>query len=119
MTPEEIKQWPAMRGHALRVIVRGVLIKGPLLGLGITAVFIGAALLRHQFAGDTLDFGWFQVAGPAGAPVFSVHIHFWNFLPWAVIVGSIFLLLVGAGAWVTCETQFRRHVKRAEQDSES
>jgi hypothetical protein len=66
-----------------------------------------------------LDFGWFQVPGRVGAPVFSVHIHFCNFLPWTVIVGSIFLLLVGAGSWVTCETQFRRYAKSAEQDSES
>ena len=118
MRPEDIEQWPVMRGRALRVIVRGVLIKGPLFGLGITAVFIGAAaLLTHQFAGDTLDFGWFQVPGRAGAPVFSVHIHFWNFLPWAVIVGSIFLLLVGAASWLTCETDFRRHRKSAKEDS--
>jgi hypothetical protein len=120
MTPEEIEQWPAMRARALRVIVQSVLMKGPLFGLGITAVFIGAAaLLRHQFAGDTLDFGWFQVPGRAGAAIFSAHTHFWNFLPWAVIVGSFFLLLVGTGAWVTCETEFRRYAKSAEQDSES
>ena len=118
MTSEEIEQWPAMRGRALRVIVRAVLVKGPLFGLGIAVVFIGAAaFLRHQFAGDALDFGWFQVPGQAGAPVFSVHTHFWNFLPWTVIVGATFLLLVGAASWVTCETEFRRHRKSTEGES--
>jgi hypothetical protein len=119
MTPDEIEQWPTMRGRAFRVIVWSVLVKGPLFGLVMTAISLGvAALLMHQ-AGDTLDFGWFQVPGQAGAPVFSVHTHFWNFLPWAVIVGTTFLLLVGAGAWVTCEAEFRRHAKSAKRDNES
>jgi hypothetical protein len=119
MTPDEIEQWPEMRGRALRVILRGVLLKGPLFGLGITAMVVSVtALLLHQQAGETLDFGWFQIPGQVGAPVFPVLFHFGNFLPWAVIVSSLFLILVGAGIWVTCETQFRRQTKSAEKDGD-
>ena len=120
MTPEEIEQWPAMRGRTLRVIARSVLIKGALFGLVSTAVLAGVtAFLQRQFAGDTLDFGLFQIPGRVGGAVFPVLFHFWTFLPWAVFVSCTFFLLVGAGAWVTCETEFRRHVKSAERDGES
>ena len=120
MAPEDIEQWPAMRGRTLRVIGRSVLIKGPLFGLASTAVLVGVtAFLQRRFAGDTLDFGLFQVPGRVGGAVFPVLFHFGTFLPWAVFVGCTFFLLVGAGAWVTCETEFRRRVKTTERDGKS
>jgi len=120
MASEEIEQWPAMRGRTLRALVRGVLVKGPLIGIGISVVLIAVtALMMHEFGGDTLDFGWFQVPGKPGAPVFPVHTHFFTFVPWAVIVGSTFFLLLGVGMWVTLETEFRRHEKSAARDGES
>ncbi len=120
MASNEIEQWPAMRGRTLREIVRGVLVKGPLLGLGISVVLIGmTALMRHEFAGDTLEFGWFLVPGQPGAPAFTVHTHFFTFLPWAVIASSTFFLLLGAGIWVTLETQFHRFEKSAGRDGHS
>jgi hypothetical protein len=97
-----------MRWPTIRRVVLAVLWRGPLLGLVFAVLLLGgAAGLSHLTEGQTLEFGWFQVPGQAGAPVFPVLQRFWVFalllIPW----GTVFLALVGAAAVVTVELSYR------------
>jgi hypothetical protein len=106
---EAIEEWPALRGQIVRRVGLAVLWKGPLLGLFFAGLLLaGAAGLSHVSEGQTLDFGWFQVRGRAGAPVFPVLGRFWTFTLLTVPVGTTFLALVGSAALLTVELAYRR-----------
>jgi uncharacterized membrane protein len=108
MTPEEIEQWPTLRWQTVRRAALAVVWKGPLLGLGFAVLLIGAIAWFDHRAGETLDFGWFQIPGQAGAPGIPVLSRFCTAAPVLILVGTAFLALVGAAAVVTCEVAYRR-----------
>jgi hypothetical protein len=109
LTPEETKEWPARRWQVVRYQATTVLWKGPLLGLILNLFIVGGtAGLLHFFGGETLDFGWFQIPGQAGAPVFPVLYHFWVYAVWTIPMGTAFLALVGTAVVVTLELSYRR-----------
>ena len=109
IAPEEAKEWPTIRWQTVRQVALTVLWKGPLLGLVFAVVMLtGAAGLCYLIEGQTLDFGWFQIPGQAGAPIFPVLSHFWVFMVWTIPVGTAFLALVGTAAVVTAELAYRR-----------
>jgi hypothetical protein len=108
MTPEEIEKWPALRWQTVRRAALAVVWKGPLLGLGFAVVLIAATAWFNHRAGETLDFGLFQIPGPAGAPGIPVLSGFCTAAPVLILLATAFLGLAGAAAVITCEIAYRR-----------
>jgi amino acid transporter len=109
LTHEEAKEWPARRWQTVRQAALAVLWKGPLLGLVFAALLLtGAAAISYLSEGQTLDFGWFQIPGKAGAPSFPILSRFCLFILLTIPVLTAFLALVGTAAVVTLELDYRR-----------
>jgi len=108
MTPEDIEQWPALRWQVVRRVAVAVAWKGPLLGVALTVVLVAAAAWFHHRAGETLDFGWFQIPGQADAPNIPVARRFGTAAPVLILLVTTFLTLLGAAAVATCEIAYRR-----------
>jgi hypothetical protein len=107
MTLEGIESWPALRWQAVRRAALAVLWKGPLLGLEFAAFLVGGTAWFNHRAGQTLDFGWFQIPGRPGAPRIPVFDRFCTAAPMLILIGTGFLALVAAAAIVTTEIAYR------------